>query len=45
MTCIYDGQKELMKAKGFKTVEELKAWQKETFEMTHVQSNVKMQTL
>ena len=32
MTCIYDGQKELMKAKGFKTVEELKAWQKETLE-------------
>ena len=32
MTCVYDGQKKLMKAKGFKTVEELKAWQKETFE-------------
>lgn len=32
MTLIYDGQKELMKAKGFKTVEELKVWQKETFE-------------
>ena len=32
MTCIYDGQKELMKAKGFETVEELKSWQKETFE-------------
>lgn len=32
MTLIYDGQKELIKAKGFKTVEELKSWQKETFE-------------
>ena len=32
MTLVYDGQKELMKAKGFKTVEELKVWQKETFE-------------
>lgn len=32
MTLIYDGQKELMQAKGFKTVEELKAWQKETLE-------------
>ena len=32
ITLIYDGQKELMKAKGFKTVEELKVWQKETFE-------------
>ena len=32
MTCIYDGQKELMKAKGFKIVEELKKWQKVTFE-------------
>jgi hypothetical protein len=28
MTLVYDGQKELMKAKGLKTVEELKAWQK-----------------
>lgn len=28
MILIYDGQKELMKAKGFKTVEKLKAWKK-----------------
>ena len=32
ITLIYDGQKELMKAKGFETLEELKAWQKETLE-------------
>ena len=32
MTLIYDGQKELMKAKGFETLEELKAWHKETLE-------------
>lgn len=32
MTLIYDGQKELMQAKGFETLEELKAWQKETLE-------------
>ena len=32
MILVYDGQKELMKAKGFETVEELKVWQKETFE-------------
>ena len=32
MTLVYDGQKELMKANGFETIEELKSWQKETFE-------------
>lgn len=32
MTLVFDGQKELMEAKGFKTVEELKTWVKETLE-------------